>query len=288
MLAWILLSSLILANMTVVASIPPIASLVRAVGGEDVDVVTMVAPGNSPHTYEPKPSQMKALARASLYVAVGVEFEKVWLPKFRQLNPRLAVLQLDENITKLPMLSHRHGHEEEHGKHAHEEHGEDEGLDPHIWTSPANMRLFAARIAGALCEADAARCEGYRRRAAVLDADIAALDGRIRALLALLPPHTAFMSVHPSWGYYAHEYGLVQLAAEVEGKGPKPAQLAALIQRARKARVRTLLTQPEFSDAVARILARELGIPVLKVSPLDADWQGVLLRITEAIAGVRR
>jgi len=248
---------------------------VRAIGGDEVTTVTMVRPGDSPHTYEPKPSQMKALADASLYVAVGMEFEKVWLPKFRQLNPSMKVLRLDKRVTLLPMETH---------PHKEDAHDHKEGADPHIWTSPANMRRFAETIADAMCREDEAHCALYRRRSAELDANIDALDARIRKLLAPLPPHTAFMSIHPSWGYFAHRYGLRQLVAEVEGKAPKPRQLAALIETARQAGVRTIVTQPEFSDKSARILARQLHIPVLKLSPLDPAWQQTLLRLAEAIA----
>jgi zinc transport system substrate-binding protein len=225
---------------------------------------------------------MKGVAHAALYFAVGVEFEKVWLPKFRAFNPAMHIVRLDENVTKLPMEAH------EHHAHEHAASHDDERVDPHIWTSPKNMRIFARRIAEALCKADAKHCDDFQARLKNVLADIDRVDRRIREALASVPPHGAFMAVHPSWGYFAHEYGLRQLTAEVEGKAPKPAELVKLISKAREAHVRTILTQPEFSDKSARILSQELGIPVLKVSPLDPKWGETLVRIAEAIAGKRR
>jgi zinc transport system substrate-binding protein len=92
--------------------------------------------------------------------------------------------------------------------------------------------------------------------------------------------------LHPSWGYFARDYGLRQLAVQIEGKAPKPRQLMQLIGEAGRAKVRALFVQPEFSDKSARLLARELGIPVIKLSPLAPDWEKTLLKLAESIAGV--
>ena len=108
-----ILNTFILANINVAVSILPEKTFIKAIGGEKVDVTLMVLPGNSPHTYEPKPSQMKAVAASQLYFAIGVEFERTWLPKFQDLNPQMQIIALDRNITKLPMAAkHHHAHEE--------------------------------------------------------------------------------------------------------------------------------------------------------------------------------
>ena len=80
------LNTFILANINAVVSILPEKTFVKAIGGDKVNISLMVLPGNSPHTYEPKPSQMKDVAKADLYFAIGVEFENVWLDKFKSLN----------------------------------------------------------------------------------------------------------------------------------------------------------------------------------------------------------
>ena len=130
----LLSTSYIFSNINVVVSILPEKTFVKAIGGEKVNVSLMVLPGNSPHTYEPKPSQMKNLTKASLYFAIGVEFEKVWLPKFKNLNNRMEVVNLTQNITLEKMQKHTEHSEYEENKHK-EAHAY-VGNDPHIWTAP--------------------------------------------------------------------------------------------------------------------------------------------------------
>ncbi len=273
----IVLSTFILANISTVVSIVPEATFVKAIGKERVHVTVMVPPGSSPHTYEPKPSQMKAVARAQLYFAIGVEFEHVWLPRFKDLNPKMKVVDLSKGIEKIPMAAHHHE----------EEHHEANGLDPHIWTAPENAARIAQHIFDALASADPQNSAYYKANLDSFLAKIKATDMHIRTLLASLPKGTAFMVFHPSWGYFAKAYGLKQLPVEVEGKNPKPRELIGIIKAAQKAHIRAIFTQPEFSDASAKIIADELHIPVIKVSPLAADWSENLIRIAKAIAGAK-
>ena len=278
----IFFSTYIFSNINTVVSILPEKTFVEAIGGDRVKVSLMVLPGNSPHTYEPKPSQMKKIARADLYFAIGVEFEKVWLPKFKSLNQKMQVVDLTQGITKLPMQAH--DHHEEHVHHGHDEMGHS-GLDPHVWTSPANVRIIAKNIYDALAKADPDNQTYYQARLKEFIAKIKDTDRQIRAMFKNTPKGTKFMVFRPSWGYFAHAYGLIQLPVEVEGKSPKPRELIALIKEAKADRIKAIFTQPEFSDAAAQTMAKELKIKVIKVSPLSENWSKNLLNIARAIAG---
>ncbi len=285
LLVHILASTFILANINVLVSILPEASYVKAIGAEKVTVTTMVPPGASPHTYEPKPSQMKQAANAQLYFAIGVEFEHTWLPRFKDLNPTMKIIDLSEGVEKLPM-AHEHHHENKH--HNDEEgHHHEEGLDPHIWTAPANVRIIARHIYTALSHADPAHDAYYKQNLTAFLAKVDQTDSTIRTLLSPLPRSAAFMVFHPSWGYFAKEYDLLQVPVEVEGKKPKPRELVKLIKEAKAKHIRAIFTQPEFSDSSAKIIASELHIPVIKISPLAADWSANLIRIARAIAGAQ-
>jgi len=278
----VLSSTYIFSNINAVVSILPEKTFVKAVGGDKVDVALMVMPGNSPHTYEPKPSQMKEVAKADLYFAIGVEFEKVWLPRFKDLNNKMQIVDLTRGIDKLPMQSHEHYGE--HTDHKHEEMGYS-SLDPHVWTSPSNVRIIAKNIYEALTKADPKNRAYYEQNLAAFLKQIDETDKKIKAILAKTPKGTKFMVFHPSWGYFAHEYSLVQLPVEVEGKSPKPRELIALIKEARSEKIKAIFTQPEFSDAAAQTMAKELKIRVIKVSPLSEKWSENLLNIARAIAG---
>jgi zinc transport system substrate-binding protein len=265
------------ATIHCVVSIPPLKTFVEAIGDGAVRSSVMVPPGHSPHSYEPKPSQMRELERADCYFAIGLEFEKAWLPRFRAQNPRLKIVDLSEGIRKFPM---QHADVAQEAPRPHEA----EHLDPHIWTAPDNVRIMARKIYETLAALNPAQRPLFEKHYREFLKKIDATDREIKALLAPLPPHSAFMVFHPSWGYFAREYGLEQLPVEVEGKAPKPRQLMALIDEAKRRKVRAIFVQPEFSDKSAKLLAAELGIPVIKVSPLAPDWSANLLRLAKAIA----
>jgi len=272
----LLFNTFILAKMNVVVSILPEQTFVKAIGGDKVSVSIMVLPGNSPHTYEPKPLQMKNLTKSILYFSIGVEFEKVWLPKFKSLNSNMQIIDVSDGIVKLQMLSLHH-HESITQK--------EEWKDPHIWTSPKNVKNIAKNILNALIKTDTKNKVYYQKNYELFLRYIDDTDKKIKNILSVVPKKTKFMVFHPSWGYFAHEYGLEQLPVEIEGKSPKPKALIQLIQKAREEKVSAIFTQPEFSDEVAKVMAKELHIEVIKVSPLAKNWSKNLIKIANAIAG---
>ncbi len=267
----IISTTYIFANLNAVVSIAPEMTFVKAIGGDKVDVSLMVQVGNSPHTYEPKPSQMTAIAKADLYFAIGVEFENVWLPKFHSINKKMHIVNLSKGIKKIDML-HKH-------------HNIDEHKDPHIWTSPENVKIISKNIFKALTTIDPANSKYYKNNLNNFLININNTDKEIKKYLSKLKKSHKFMVFHPSWGYFAKDYNLTQIAIEVEGKNPKPRELVAILKEAKKERISAIFTQPEFSDASAKIIANELHIPVIKVTPMAKNWSDNLVFIAKTIAG---
>lgn len=264
----------------VFVSIVPQKYFVEQLAGDAVEVEVMVLPGASPATYEPRPSQMARLARARVYYSIGVPFEAAWLPRLRSVSPDITLVATDAGIAKRPIAGHHHG---EHGIHAAVDHNAI--ADPHIWLSPPLVREQVAIIANSLQTL-------LPERAAEIDARHSDFNRRIDALNAEL--HQAFqgkeglrfMVFHPSWGYFAHEYGLEQEAVELSGKSPKPAQLAELVAEAKEEGIRVIFVQPQFSRKSAELVARELDGRVVVADPLALDWadnlRQVAARIVEA------
>ena len=77
----LLSTTYIFSNINAVVSIVPVQTILKAIGGEKVNITVMVQAGDSPHSYEPKPSQMLSVAKADIFFAIGVEFESVWVCK---------------------------------------------------------------------------------------------------------------------------------------------------------------------------------------------------------------
>jgi zinc transport system substrate-binding protein len=96
------------------------------------------------------------------------------------------------------------------------------------------------------------------------------------------------MVFHPSWGYFAHAYGIKQVPIEIEGKEPKPAQLRELIERAREDGIQFVFVQPQFSARSAKLIAREIRGQVVFADPLAEDWSGNLLGVARKFESALR
>ena len=304
------LSSFAYANVNAIVSIVPQQTFLKKIGGDKVNISLMVKPGNSPHTYEPKPSQMRDISKADIYFTIDVEFEHNWIEKFQNQNKSMIVKDMGKNIAKIEMEEHSHHddhdedkhknekHEEhedhehdkhdDHAKENHDEHHEDEhdeeGKDPHIWTTPANVKIIANNIYNELIKIDTKNKAYYKINLTEFLKEIEQTDKKIKNLLKDTPKHSKFMVFHPAWGYFAKEYDLEQLAIEAGGKNPKPKQIAYLIEEAKEEKVRAVLTAPEFSISTAQQIAKEVGVPVIKISPLSPKWSENLIGLAKAIS----
>lgn len=131
----LLLASLLSAKPVVIASIAPVGYLAKAVGGDKIEVQSL-AKGDV-HSYEPKPNDMKAVAKARIFIAAGLEFEEAWIPRFKASAKNLVVVQSDAKIAKLKEEHSGHAdHDEEHGEHEakddkHSGHAEHSAKDKH-------------------------------------------------------------------------------------------------------------------------------------------------------------
>jgi zinc transport system substrate-binding protein len=256
-------------KINVFVSIAPQKYFAQKIGGERVAISVLVPPGADPHTYEPKPAQMRALVKCDVYLAIGIDFEKAWLKKIASLNSRMLIVHTEEGISRIPMAG-SHNHEED-------KHHQAGSPDPHIWLSPPLVKEQADHILSALVRIDPKNEKDYRANHAVFLREIELLD---RELKDLFSKHReeSFLVMHPSWGYFAQAYGLRMISVEIEGKEPKPAQLQKLIQEARKKGIRIIFAQPQFSPKSAEIISREIGGRVVLIDPLAEDWAENLRR----------
>jgi zinc transport system substrate-binding protein len=269
------------AKLNTVVSILPQKTFLEQIGGDKVNISLMVKPGNSPHTYEPKPSQMVAISKAKLYFAIDIEFEHVWLDRFLNQNKNLKVIDVSKGIKKLPIQKHSHDDDEHHGHHDKDEHNEN--LDPHVWTSVSNVKIIAKNIYEALSKYDSSNQAYYKSNYDKFISKLDETDKKIKSILS--KSHDAkFMIFHPAWGYFAKEYDLIQVAIESGGKNPKPKHVMEIIKEAKEENIKAIFTSPEFSDKVSKQIAKELGIPVRKVSPLNPKWSQNLINFAKAIA----
>lgn len=205
------------AKPQVSASILPTKYFIEQIAGDTLSVNVLTNKGDDPHTYEPKPKQMKELENSVLYFAIGIEFEDVWLKKFEKNYPNLKIIHTENGIEKIAMTQHDHEHGDihhEHGKGCGHSHG---GLDPHVWLDPILVKTQAKNIADALISEFPQNEQIYRQNLEAFNAKLDQIDSYIRSKFQTLKSNE-FIVYHPSWGYFAKRYGLEQLAIEIEAK----------------------------------------------------------------------
>lgn len=278
---FVLMSTFLFAKIDIATSILPQKALVDAIGGDKVNVIAMIPTGASPHSYEPKPLQMLSISKAKAYFTVGVEFEEAWLNRFKSQNKKMIIIDSVYGIKKIEMAAHHHD-EDEHEEH-HEDH-EHETLDPHVWTTPKNMIIMATNIKNALIKLDPSNKIVYTKNYIKLVGSLKQTDLQIKAILKNTPKGSKFMIFHPSWGYFAKEYGLIQLPIELEGKEPKAKDLAILISKAKKEHIKAIFVAPEFSAKSASQISKTLGIPVVKISNLGYNWHEFMISFAKVVS----
>ena len=247
--------------ISVWVSIVPQRYFVERIGGDRVDVDVMVPPGFSPATYEPRPSQVEALAGADMYVQIGVPFEDAWMSRIRALNQVMLVVDQSQGIDRI------------------------DGRDPHIWLSPRLVKVQARTIFEALVKLDRDYEGFYHANLEAFLVDLDELDTRIERGLSGLETRK-FIVFHPAWSYFAHDYGLEMIPVRVEGGDPSAAEMAELIRIARANDIKVIFAQPEFSTQSAETIAREIDGRVLLISPLAPDWMENLARVADTFAEV--
>ena len=262
-------------RLRVQASVPPIAALAEAVGGSRVEVHSLLRPGDNPVTFAPTPRQLARLADSRLFVAIGVPFEKIWLPRIRQLNSKLQVLDLRAGLDDALLPAHRHAGEDPHSHDA---------PDPHLWTNPIALIHMSRTLRDALIRLDPDHADGYRQRQAALASRLQALDHALKTQLEPIK-NRDFLVFHPAWGYFARRYGLHQIAIEHEGKQGGARWMAELIERARKGGIQVIVVQPQFDRRLAQQIAQAIDGHVVSIDPLAHDIENSLRRLARVIAG---
>ncbi len=246
-------------RLVIATSIEPLAGFIEKIGGDGVDVLVMVPVGADPHTYEPRPSQMKALSKAAAYFSVdaGLEFGLVYMNKLSGINPDMLVVKCSQGVD----LISGSGHDGEEG----------ETFNPHYWLSPRIVLRIVDTICSGLIQVDPDNRSFYEQnRDQYLD-EIQKLDDDISAGLSGVL-NRRFMVFHPAWTYFAREYDLQEIAIEVEGKEPSAQALVHLIDEARAYNIKVVFASLQFSQKSAEYIAQSIGGRVVLVDGLARDY----------------
>ena len=259
----------------VFVSIPPQAWLVKRLAGETVEVQTLLTPGANPHTFEPGARQVKKLAEASLYLTLGIPFEAPLVGRAGKLNAALKVVGMDAGIVKIGV--HDHGHPAEHD-------GCSTGGDPHIWLSPRLLCAMASNTVAALEQVLPTQREALSANLNRTVSEIGGTERAVRDAVQKLKVKT-WVAYHPSWRYFAADYGLALLVIEEDGKAPSARHLAEVIGAARTAGTKVVFAEPQYDKRSAQTLADQIGARLETIDPLQEDWAALMREAAAKLAG---
>jgi len=259
----------------VFVSILPQKYFVERIGGEQVKVEVMVDPGESPATFNPNPKKMSLLSQAKLYFSIGVPFETIWIDRIQSIHSNLQFVPLHDEAHDKSGTDQGHGHPSRHS------HG---SSDPHIWTSPAKVKLMAKKIKETLVRAEPQKEKYFEANLRAFHNDLDALDRDIREILARSDNHR-FLVFHPAWSYFAEDYGLEQISIEDGGKEPGARTLQKIIEKGKKLGIKVIFVQKQFSLSIAKKIAKMIGATVREMDPLAEDYLENMRLTATAISG---
>ena len=232
--------------LRVTASVLPIADWARNVGGDRVSVSCVLSGGSSPHTFTPSPSDVSKLARADVFMMIGVGLEE-WAQDFITAAGRrgLIVVKLGERI------------------------GFKEGTNPHVWLDPSLAQKMVFEVARALGSLDPESDALYEKNARLYARKIEALDRRFAPKFAALGQRSV-VQFHPAFTYLLRRYGVgvLDVIEPHPGKRPSSKHLQQIILELRKQPRRIVLLEPQLSSKAAVAVAREAGASLVVLDPL--------------------
>jgi zinc transport system substrate-binding protein len=258
----------------VFVSISPQAWLVKRLAGESVEVQTLLSAGGNPHTFEPGARQVKKLSDATLYLTVGMPFEAALVSRASRLNPGLSVAGMDAGMAKLGGGT---AHDHDAPGHVCSAEG-----DPHIWLSP---RLFCAMASNTVTALDRVFPQWHPAFVTNLACTVAEIQESDRAVRAAVRGASVkvWAAYHPSWSYFAEDYGLTLLVIEKDGKAPPARHLAEVIGRARAAGVKVVFAEPQYDSRPAQTVAKQVGARLETLDPLQEDWPALMRELAEKL-----
>jgi len=232
------------ARINVVASFSILADFVKNVGGDRVNVTSLVGPNGDVHVYAPSPQDAKTIADARLVVINGLGLEG-WLPRLLQSSgSKATVVTASTGVSPLKLGSE---------------------ADPHAWQSVVNAKIYVTNIRDALVQADALDGDYFRRNADRYLAELDALDREVRNEMEKIPPaRREVISTHDAFGYFAKDYGIAFIAplgvsTETE---PSARDIATLIVQVKKDEIPAVFLENITDDRLIRRISEETGAQV--------------------------
>jgi len=252
----------------ILVSIAPYQFLIQKIGGEHIEVRSIVKPGADIHTYEPTPHQRSSLGEAEIWFRIGESFESKLLTLFQNQS---RIIDLRDGVD---LIVHNINDRCCPGA---------DNEDRHMWLSPKIAQIQARKISKILCEQFPTHREAFQINLQTLLFDLDSLDKEIEQALAHLK-NRFFLVSHPAFGYFCRDYSLQQLSVEFEAKDPCTKHLSQIFDQAKLKQPGVAISLPQHNNKGTQIIAQKLHLPIKMIDPYSHDYFETMRCLTQWIA----
>lgn len=231
----------------IVVTIPPYKDLVQRITLDNFNVICSIPEGATPHHFDPSPKLIQSLSVADYYLAVGkyMEFEDVWLEKIKGINKNIKIFDLSQNVDYLKS-------------------------DPHIWLSPARLRIISENIFNAIVDIDSSKQnEFYKNYVAVIDS-LNIIENELRESFSKINSKV-ILSYHGSWEYFADDFGFTQISIEKGSKSASAKEMKEIMNIVSNSNVSVIFIDPQHGKSSAEVIAQDLDLVLDILNPLPTN-----------------
>ena len=236
-------------KLNVLATFSILGDFVKNVGGDRVEVATLVGPNSDAHVYAPAPADAKKVADAKVVIVNGLGYEG-WMSRLAKASGSKAPVVVASKGVKERKAAGGHGHG---------------GADPHAWQSVANAKVYVANIRDALIAADPAGKAAYEANAAAYLGKLDALDQDVKATVAAIPAdRRKIISTHDAFGYFQQAYGVEFIAPQGVSTEAEPSarDVARIITQVKKQKIPAVFLENIADPRLMERIAQESGARV--------------------------
>jgi ABC-type Zn uptake system ZnuABC Zn-binding protein ZnuA len=266
----------------VVSSLPA-QYIVSEIVGTRAEIVCLVPPGASPHTYAPKPSDVRASYGAIALIYVADNFDE-WATEFPTKNKIKLIDFLPEEM----ILYFEDDHEHHHHDHAHDHHHH-HGVDPHFWLDPLCVKEIVMPLTEKLAELDPDNAASYRTNAELFIKRLDNIHRSVAQIVRDLRGLPVFLQ-HPSFLYFFERYNMVYAGAieEIPGKEPGPKYIKNLVDKVKQSGTKAIFSEPQLNAKISETVAESAGVMVFELDPLGGserirNYSDLLLKNAEVL-----
>jgi len=238
-------------KLAVVATTTIVADVVRQIGGQNIQIATLLPVGADSHSFEPSPQDMALVSKAGLVFANGAGLETFLNQLIENAGAKGRVIDVSQGLALLSGSGDAAG-----------------GNDPHVWTDPNNVMVWVENIRAALSQADPQHADAYQTNADQYTAQLKSLDAWIREQVTAIPEaNRKIVTDHLVFGYFANRYGLDQVGAIVSGystlASPSAQALANIENEIQKYGVKAIFVGNSVNPNMAQRVADDTHVKLV-------------------------